>query len=65
MKCEQLQGQDGYNTWSNIKMPFRQIYSIGWAWKSNVKVGHIKKFMRKNKSSTKRIFLSLFPKYGT
>ena len=41
-------------------MPFRRIYCIG-----KVKVGHIKKFMRNNKSSTKGIFLSLFTKYDT
>ena len=30
MTREKLQGQNGHNTWSSIKMPFGRIYYIGW-----------------------------------
>lgn len=46
-------------------MPFEKIYYIRCVWKSIVKVGKIKTVMGNNKLSTKRIFLSFFPKYGT
>ena len=44
-------------------MLFGRIYYIGWGWKLMVKIGHFKIFMRKNKSSTKSIFLYFFTKY--
>ena len=40
-----------------MKMPFGRICYIKWAWKSMVKFRCFKIFMRKNKPSTKGIFL--------
>lgn len=58
MICEQLWEQNQHNTLSSIKMSFGIICYIRLAWKSMVKVGCFKIFMRNNKSNTKWIFLS-------